>query len=141
MPARLRITLASAAAMLLVAGAGAETADHRLLVDSVVARAALERGAFLSCARRANDKESIEALMLGWRADLQDTAALLREAGFDQAYLGALAARFNLDVAAPTFADATAAAKFCHMLGDWKQHYFRLLFSAPALELKRRLQR
>jgi hypothetical protein len=136
-----RITLAGAIAALLPAFADAAPVESRMMVDSVMARAALERGAFLGCARSADDKESIEALTLGWNADLSDAAKLLRESGFDESYVGALATRFSLETAMPSFASVAAATKFCAMLGDWKQHYFSLLFSAPALELKQRLRR
>jgi hypothetical protein len=133
-----RITLAGVFAALLAAAAVAAAADTHM-VDSIMARSALERGAFLACARSTNDKESIEALTLGWNSDLKDSAKLLREKGYDETYVGALATRFNLETAVPTF--VAAATKFCAMLGDWKQHYFSLLFSSPALELKRQIQR
>ena len=135
-----RITLAGVFAALLATAAVAAPADTST-VDAIMARSALERGAFLACARGTNDKESIEALTLGWNADLKDSAKLLRENGYDDAYVGALATRFNLESAVPTFANVAAATKFCAMLGDWKQRYFSLLFSSPALELKRQIQR
>jgi hypothetical protein len=134
-----RITLAGGFAALLATAAVA--AADTSVVDAVMARSALERGAFLACARSSNDKESIEALTLGWNADLKDSAALLREKAYDEAYVGALATRFNLETAVPAFANVAGATKFCAMLGDWKQRYFSLLFSSPALELKRQLQR
>jgi hypothetical protein len=135
-----RITRAGVVAALLATTAVAAAADTHM-VDSIMARSALERGAFLACARSVNDKESIEALTLGWTADLKDSAKLLREKGYDEAYVGALATRFNLETAVPALANVAAATKFCAMLGDWKQRYFSLLFSSPALELKRQLQR
>ena len=133
--------LAGILAVLAIGRAGAAHAEeNRSLVEAVMSRAVLERGAFLACARHDNDADAIGALTRGWKADIADTVALLRQSGYAQDYIGTIAARFDLDTAVPTFADRSATAKFCAMLGDWKQRYALFFFAAPSVELKRSFQ-
>ncbi len=124
-------------AMLVIAffSCAANSAENRSLVESIMVRALLERGAFLACAQMDNDKEAIDATR-GWNADLADTAKLLRESGYAEDYVGKLAGRFTLETGTPKFADPAALAKFCAMLGDWKTRYSQLLALFPSIEIK-----
>ena len=125
-------------AMLVIAffSCAANSAENRSLVESIMVRALLERGAFLACAQNDNEKEAIDALTRRWNADLADTAKLLRESGYAEDYVGRLAGRFTLETGTPKFADPVAPAKFCAMLGDWKTRYSQLLALFPSIEIK-----
>jgi hypothetical protein len=128
------------ATVLLYAGA-THAAEYRSMVEAVVSRAVLERGAMLACARKDKDRETTEALERGWKADIDDTSKLLRELGYAADYVDTFAGRFNIETATPRFTDDAAAQKFCAMLGDWRRHYFAFFFLAPHLEIKRLSQK
>jgi hypothetical protein len=115
----------------------AHSAENRSMVESIMVRALLERGAFLVCAQKDNDKEAIDGLTRGWNADLADTAKLLRESGYPEDYVAKLAGRFSLETATPKVSDPAALTKFCAMLGDWKTRYLQLLALFPSIEIKR----
>ena len=129
-----------AAAILVVLSGAAWSAENRDLSDGILSRAALERGAFLACAGRDGDKQMIEMLTRSWRMDLRDSAKILTQAGYNGDYVRTLDERFSLDKTMPKFADPAAAARYCAMLGDWRNRLYRLIYIVPQLELSRSLK-
>jgi hypothetical protein len=114
--------------------------DHNF-ADGIIARSLLERGAFVACAGNEGDKQNVETITRAWKLDLEDSAKVLREAGYADDYIRALGERFSLDKVTPKFDDQAKAALYCAMLGDWRDRMFRLNYMLPQMELSRRLKR
>ena len=141
MPLQRRLFAGAVSVLLYFAAASAQAVERRDLVEAILSRALLERGAMLACAQKDNLKEDTDVLTLGWKKDLADAEKLLRELRYAEDYIRTLGTRFALDIGIPQFSDQAALARFCTMLGDWKKRYFQLMFTLPDVELKRALRR
>jgi hypothetical protein len=111
-------------------------------VEAILSEALLERGAFAACAEIAPDKqEAVEHVTASWRADLQDTADLLRGSGYDDGYVDALVARSDLSKATPRFADPAQLTAYCGTLGDWQERLADFKNIVPQESIGRLLKR
>jgi len=141
MPLQRRLFAGAVSVLLYLAATSAQAVERRELVEAILSRALLERGAMLACAQMGNAKEETDVLSLGWKKDLADAEKLLRELGYAENYVRTLSNRFALDIGTPKFSDRVALTRFCTMLGDWKTRYFHLMLTLPDMELKRALRR
>jgi hypothetical protein len=135
-----RLVLSVVAVVLLAGAAAAQSESRRELVENVLLRAVLERGAFLACARLDQSKQTAEQLVQGWQVDLVDSAALLRLIGYSEDEVRALTDRFDIEKAAPKFADLASLGAYCEILGDWRGRWARLQIMMPQAELRRLLR-
>ena len=125
--------------------AGAATAqpdksNQSGIVEAILTRAVIERGAFLACARLDQSRETADMLVRGWKLDLADSTSLLRSFGYPDADIRALTDRFDIEKAAPKFADLAALGAYCGVLGDWRTRWAQLLIALPQTELRRALK-
>jgi hypothetical protein len=135
-----RLVLSVVAGVLLAGAAAAQSEGRRELVENVLLHAVLERGAFLACARLDQSKQTAEQLVQGWQVDLVDSAALLRLIGYSEDEVLALTDRFDIEKAAPKFADLASLGAYCEILGDWRGRWARLQIMMPQAELRRLLR-
>jgi hypothetical protein len=136
-----RLMVATLGGTLLAGAAAAQSSrNHRDLVDEILTRAVLERGAFLACARLDQSRETAQTLVRGWEVDLADAGTALRALGYTDADIRGLIERYNIEKAAPKFADLAALADYCMVLGDWRERWTRLRISIPKVELRRVLR-
>jgi hypothetical protein len=126
---------------LLTSAAVAQPEDKRELVELILLRAVLERGAFLACSRLDQSKRTAEQLVEGWRLDLADSSTLLRAMGYSDDEIRTLTDRFDIEKAAPKFADLESLGAYCELLGDWRGRWARLQILLPQAELRRLLKR
>ncbi len=117
--------------------AAAEPIRAERAINSVMTRALLERAAFLACARLTKDEQAQALLVRGWKLDVDDAAKFLKQSGYPENFIDALAARMNLEKAVPKFAKTSELKDYCAQLGDWKERYQLLIISLPQLELSR----
>jgi hypothetical protein len=111
-------------------------------VEAILTRSLLERSAFVACAAlEPQPEEAAEAVARTWRADMVDTADVLKQAGYPEAYVRELIARLDLQKATPKFSDRAAHQAFCATLGDWLKRLLIFQFSIPQFELKAALKR
>jgi hypothetical protein len=122
------------------ASAQAPSDSQRAIVDRVLMHAVLERGSFLACARLDSTPDTRDTLVQGWKLDIQDAGTILRAIGFTDAEVNALEDRYDIEKAAPQFADLKALAAYCSVIGDWKTRWARLQILLPQAELRRQLR-
>ena len=138
MMTRLVVRLVAAAlAGGLACSAAAQSNGKRALAEQTLMRAVLERGAFLACARLDTGKQTAEMLIRGWQIDLTDSETALRVIGYSDDEIAALRSRFDIEKAAPKFADLASLGAYCSVLGDWRTRWQRLLVILPQIELRR----
>ena len=135
-----RLIPAIIAGILLAGAAAAQSENKRALVEDILLRAVLERGAFLACSRLDQSKQTAEQLVQGWQLDLADATALLRLMGYSDDEVRALTERFDIEKAAPKFADLASLGAYCEVLGDWRGRWARLDITLPQRELRRLLK-
>jgi hypothetical protein len=134
------LILAIVVGALLAGAAAAQSENKRALVEDILLRAVLERGAFLACSRLDQSKQTAEQLVQGWQLDLTDSTALLRLMGYSDDEVRALTERFDIEKAAPKFADLDSLGAYCEVLGDWRGRWTRLDIMLPQKELRRLLK-
>jgi hypothetical protein len=129
-------------AIALLTGAATAQRDHRKhrAVEQILTRAALERGAFLACARLDTSKQTANLLVRGWQADFEDASSLMRALGYTDDDIRAAADRFDIEKAAPHFADLASLGAYCEVLGDWRARLMRLDIILPQTELRKLLK-
>jgi hypothetical protein len=110
--------------------------QHRA-VEEILTRAVLERGAFLACSHLDTNRQTAELLIKGWHLDLTDSLTILGAVGYSDSELRALRDRFDIEKAAPKFADLTSLGAYCDVVGDWRTRWTRLLITLPQHELRR----
>jgi hypothetical protein len=110
------------------------------VVEQILTRSVLERGAFLACARLDQSRETADTLVRDWQRDLADATSLLRSFGYPDADIRALTERYDIEKAAPKFSDLAALGAYCGVLGDWRARWVRLLIMLPQDELRRVLK-
>ena len=135
-----RLILAILAGVLFAGAAAAQSESRRELIEGILLHAVLERGAFLACARLDQSKRTAEQLVEGWQLDLADSTALLRLMGYSDDEIRALTDRFDIEKAAPKFADLASLGAYCEVLGDWRGRWMRLDIMLPQRELRRVLK-
>lgn len=135
-----RLIPAIIAGILLAGAAAAQSENKRALVEDILLRAVLERGAFLACSRLDQSKQTAEQLVQGWQLDLADATALLRLMGYSDDEVRALTERFDIEKAAPKFADLASLGAYCEVLGDWRARWARLDITLPQRDLRRLLK-
>ena len=81
----------------------------RAAVEDILTRAVLERGAFLACARLDTNRRTANTLVQGWQADLEEAIALMRVLTYSDDDIRAVTERFNVEKAAPNFANLDLA--------------------------------
>jgi hypothetical protein len=128
------------AATSFVGGAHAQSDTTRSLVEQILTRAVLERGAFLACARLDTSKQTADLLVRGWQLDLSEAGTILRAVGYSDDEMQALEQRFDVEKASPKFADLAALGAYCGVLGDWRTRWARLQILIPKIELRRALK-
>jgi hypothetical protein len=121
----------------MVVGAAMAQNLKRAAVEEILTRAVLERGAFLTCAHLDTNRQTAELLIKGWRLDLADSLTILRAVGYSDDDLRAIADRFDIEKAAPKFADLASLGAYCDVVGDWRRRWTRLLIAVPQQELRR----
>jgi len=129
-------------AVALLAGAVTARPDpkkHRI-VEQILTRAVLERGAFLACARLDSNNRTARQLEQGWQADFDDASTLLRALGYSDDDIRVAADRFDVEKAAPHFADLASLGAYCNVLGDWRARWMRLDIVLPQAELRKLLK-
>jgi hypothetical protein len=109
---------------------------QRRAVEEILTRAVLERGAFLACAHLDTNRQTAELLVKGWRLDLADSLTLLRGVGYSADDLRAMNERFDIEKAAPKFADLASLGAYCDVVGDWRTRWARLLITLPQQEIR-----
>jgi hypothetical protein len=126
----------------LLAGAATAQPDPRnhRIVEQILTRAVLERGAFLACARLDTNKQTARLLVQGWQADFADASTLMRALGYTDDDIRAAADRFDVEKAAPHFADLVSLGAYCNVLGDWRARWMRLDIVLPQTELRKLLK-
>jgi hypothetical protein len=134
------LILGIVAGALLAGAAAAQSESKRELVENILLRAVLERGAFLACSRFDQSKRTAEQLVEGWQLDLADSTALLRLMGYSDDEIRTLTDRFDIEKAAPKFADLASLGAYCEVLGDWRARWARLDIILPRKELRRLLK-
>jgi hypothetical protein len=117
--------------------AAAQSESKRELIELILTRAVLERGAFLACSRLDQSKRTAEQLVEGWQLDLADSTALLRIMGYSDDEIRTLTDRFDIEKAAPKFANLASLGAYCEVLGDWRGRWARLQIMMPQAELRR----
>jgi hypothetical protein len=129
-------------AVALLAGAATARPDPRKhgIVEQILTRAVLERGAFLACARLDTSKQTANLLVRGWQADLEDASSLMRALGYTDDDIRAAADRFDIEKAAPHFANLASLGAYCNVLGDWRTRLMRLDIILPQAELRKLLK-
>ena len=132
-----RLILAMLVGTLLAGTAAAQSNDQRDLVDEILTRAVIERGAFLACARLDQNRQTADLLVRGWQHDLADAGTVLRAVGYTDVEIRALTERYDIEKAAPKFADLAALGAYCGVVGDWRTRWARLLIAIPKIELRR----
>jgi hypothetical protein len=125
------------AAILLTGTAQAQPDKQRAQVEQILTHAVLERGAFLACSRLDTSKQTAQTLIKGWQLDLADAATLLRLMGYSDDEIRALSERYDIEKAAPKFADLASLGDYCKVLGDWRTRWARLQIILPQAELRR----
>jgi hypothetical protein len=136
----LRLIATALGGTLLAGPVAAQSDEQRRRAEQILIRAVLERGAFLACARLDQNNQTADTLIRGWQADISDSATLLRIMGYSDDEVRALADRFDVEKAAPKFADLTSLGAYCEVLGDWRTRWTRLQIVLPQTELRRLLK-
>jgi hypothetical protein len=113
--------------------------NHRI-VEQILTRAVLERGAFLACARLDSNNRTARQLVQGWQADFDDASTLLKALGYSDDDVRVAADRFDIEKAAPHFADLVSLGAYCNVLGDWRARWMRLDIILPQTELRKLLK-
>jgi hypothetical protein len=132
-----RLILTVVGTTFLAASAASQTDKQRDQVEQILTRAVLERGAFLACARLDTNRQTAELLVKGWQLDLADAGTILRAIGFTDDDVRALRERYDIEKAAPKFADLASLGAYCDVLGDWRSRWARLTIILPQVELRR----
>ena len=127
-------------ALLAGTAAAQPSSSNRATVEKVLTGAVLERGAFLACARLDTTRQSADLLVRGWQADLEDATSIMRAVGYTDDDIRAVTERFDIEKAAPKFADIASLGAYCSVLGDWRTRWARLILILPQLELRKLLK-
>jgi hypothetical protein len=136
--------LASAALGVAVCWPGASLAQPKVApeeIEAILGQSLLEQAAFRTCAIAGNDTETAGIVTKGWQLDLGEVADILLKAGYPDDYVRSLKARFDIDKAAPKFADPAALAAYCAALRDWQRRRAMLLYSVPQIRINQALKR
>jgi hypothetical protein len=116
------------------------SARTRTAVENILTHAVLERGAFLACARLDTNKQTASLLIQGWQADLEEAASLMRALKYSDDDIRPVVARFDIEKAAPIFANLAALGAYCSVLGDWRTRWMQLNIMLPQTEIRKLLK-
>jgi hypothetical protein len=137
----LRLIGAMLVGALLANGATARPNSRtRAAVEDILTRAVLERGAFLACARLDTNRQTANTLVQGWQADLEEATALMRVLTYSDDDIRAVTERFNVEKAAPNFANLASLGAYCSVVGDWRTRWMRLKIILPQAEIRKLLK-
>jgi hypothetical protein len=139
-PFVLRLLVAALSGLMLTGASAAPSDSKRAVVDEILTRAVIERGAMLACSHIDTTKETADLLIQGWRVDLEESTGVLRAAGYSDDEVRALTDRFDIEKAAPKFTDIKELGAYCNVLGDWRTRWARLSMTLPQVELRRLLK-